>query len=331
MTALAGERSQARINEEAVEWVVRLNFDELDDKQRSKAQEHFDQWLRADDRHHHAWIKAEKLRENLADMKGQPQVNRLVNTAKTESATWFGWVQSLLRPAVAIPLFAVLVVAIWLPGLVESPQATENYSTAVAEVKDIVLDDGSQVTLGARSAIQVTLGAGHRRVVFSHGDALFDVSKDPTRSFSVAMGDVEVRVVGTAFDLHRGPREIRIGVREGAVDIVLAEQTRRLKSGELLRIVGDQPAEVTPFDANISGWRDGWLAYNNVSLAEVIADANRYSKSTISLSSPELGDFTVTTSYSVDQLDDMLRSLEQALPLEVIKTPVGILLKSTQQ
>ena len=73
--------------------------------------------------------------------------------------------------------------------------------------------------LGAESQLsfEVTRSVRHATVV--GGDAYFAVTRDPARPFTVSIGDVQVRVVGTQFEIRRRSGEVSVAVAEGTVDV----------------------------------------------------------------------------------------------------------------
>jgi transmembrane sensor len=132
------------------------------------------------------------------------------------------------------------------------------YATGVAEVREIHLADGSEVTLGARSSLEVAFRLHERRVALTSGLAFFSVSKNPSRPFIVRVGDKEVRVVGTKFEVRRGPDEIRVSVVEGTVEVMQVPERASKISQEAPRTVRlatkvTQPANVTIRDGAAIG------------------------------------------------------------------------------
>ncbi len=126
------------------------------------------------------------------------------------------------------------------------------------------LSDGSSLELQADSEVEVR-GSKSSRVTLqlARGAVRCDVSHHPERSFSVVAGDVEVRVVGTAFTVTRGdgalPR-VEVAVQRGVVDV----ESRR-RPGVVARVAAGQswiqsregdaaasPASAHPFSSALS-------------------------------------------------------------------------------
>lgn len=319
------------IQDQAADWAVRMHTGGLSRDDRVA----FDAWLSADPQHRQAYRMAEAGWRDLAGMGGQADYAALlgaptwrerivaaVDNARGTIAAAFG------RPAVplaAVAVAALLAVMVW-PG----PAAPPVHQTEVGEIRDVALPDGSVVTLGARSRIDVTFSPDQRRVSLVSGEAFFSVEPDPGRPFVVFVGDALVRVVGTKFDIHRGIDQVRVAVVEGVVEVTRPTAgaddqagpppeaaVRLLTAGQQIVAARDGPlAPARPIAAAEPGaWRTGRLIYDGARLAEVMADANRYYAGHITIASRELDDLRVTTSFRATQIDQMIGTLTGALPL----------------
>lgn len=206
------------------------------------------------------------------------------------------------------------------------------YVTDIGEVREIVLTDGSAVTLGPRSRLDVAFKSGERRVVLVQGEAFFDVVPDGERPFVVAADGTTIRVVGTRFNVHEGPRGLTVAVAEGAVDVAAtrtfdgagppapaAGERRTLGAGEKVVVARTGRLEpVEPVAPDVPGaWREGRLVYEDATLAEVVADANRYSKTAIRIGAGELEELRVVATFRTAEIERMIADLEASLPLVV--------------
>lgn len=204
---------------------------------------------------------------------------------------------------------------------------TEHYSTDVAQLRDVTLPDGSRMTLGAQTSIEVRFDGERRQVALEAGEAFFAVTRDADRPFFVAVGNNLVRVVGTQFEVRRGDAEVRVGVLEGVVEVARrpAErasqpaQNRVLKAGE--GVIGDLNGalgKTLETDAAAAGaWRSGRRVYIDTALREVIADINRYSRRPIEIAEPWIGELKISTSFRAAEPQRILGSLELTLPLNI--------------
>ena len=213
----------------ARDWVMRLSLDEPSATDRAQ----FDHWCEEDVQHRAAYERFQSIWEDaatlhelapLADLpeSSESWLQRLGNSLRLHRPVWAGCTAML---------GVVVVFGIW------RLTPPTHFVTGVAEVRTIQLIDGSEVTLGARSALDVSFRAAERRVALTAGEAFFSVSKNPQRPFVVVVGDKEVRVVGTKFEVRRTPGTVHVAVVEGTVVVMptpghqaSAQSSRRVRT-----------------------------------------------------------------------------------------------------
>jgi transmembrane sensor len=195
--------SGSQIEDEASEWLAVMNDRAVTLEQRTR----FEAWLRADPENARiygvqkaAWSAIGGMRHLLDDVSAQPAAG----------ARHFALVAALL---------AVLVGGVFLTQRLHFLAPVNQFETATAQVEEVELEDGTLVTLGASSQIRVFFGKTERRVILTRGQAFFEVTHDIARPFYVTAANTRVRVVGTKFDVHYGPRAVRVAVAEGRVEV----------------------------------------------------------------------------------------------------------------
>jgi len=214
------------------------------------------------------------------------------------------------RPAAVAIACAACIAVFFLPGVLL--RITADYTTGTAEMRHIKLEDGSQVSLGAESALAVAYGGNRREVRLLKGTAFFEVTPDPGRPFVVEADDVETTVTGTRFEVVRGKREVAVAVSGGTVSVsgFKTAQTApaRLQAGERIRIAADGSARrgsVAPGD--VASWRTGYLAADDEPVAGVVETLDRYYGGSFVVLGSRLADSRVTGAY---RLDDPVAALE---------------------
>lgn len=217
------------------------------------------------------------------------------------------------------------------------PQAS--YQSGRGELRTVRLADGTTVTLGADSAIAVRLDDKGRHVRLRRGEAMFDVVHDPDRPFEVRAADTTVTDLGTRFTVKAAPDAVRVNVIQGVVKVqkapppliaalAPAPPARTITRGERLESRHGEPLQplqpLAVADIAVAApWTQGRLVYENASLAEVVADLNRYSPGHIELDSPELGELRVTAALNQDQVGQFLSSLPNTLPVRIEREEGG--------
>ncbi|KCZ99053.1 sigma factor regulatory protein FecR/PupR family [Hyphomonas polymorpha PS728] len=310
-----------RIEAAARGWAVYLHSGDA----RPEKIAEFNAWLAADHVHSLAFRRYEKLMSDLALIPELGDVE--IAPGPVPAPAWRPLVHQPQQLMAAIALMvmvvggAVIGLGVSLPG---SSVADPAYETMIAEIRDIHLADGSVVTLGARSRIEPAFTETMRIVKLQEGEAFFDVASDPVRPFYVEVGDRLIRVVGTRFDVRQGPETVRVAVVEGVVEVLQAETPQQaeasrevieknvLRAGdEVVARIGSLEAMLGAIEpAEAAPWRRGWLTYENASLAEIVSDANRYSRRQIILDEEGIGDLRMTAAFSVEKIDQFAAGLE---------------------
>lgn len=254
-------------------------------------------WLEADQRHVGAYAKAEAVLAQL-DRVGAAGVDalRMGETAPVTVSALRR--RTVLAGSVAAGLAVAAGGGFWLPRLL----GQESYSTRIGETKEIVLSDGSMVTLNTDSKILVHYSKTRRQIQLLQGEALFDVAKNKKRPFVVIAGDTQVRAVGTSFTVKLLPQQpVQVLVREGVVEIKRPQVPEaapvRLAANTLAVAPPQAPISTEPVPriqvARDLAWREGRIAFDNETLANAAREFGRYSDVQIRVD-PELENQTIT-------------------------------------
>lgn len=299
----------------AAEWAVRRS-EGLTPEERAE----FDRWLAERPAHWRAYNESDRVWDELAgdDLYAEARVE----TSRRRLA---------IGGAVAASLVAALV---GYQAITGAPQAT--FESGRGEVRDVRLADGSTVTLGADSAIAVQFERDGRHVQLRHGEAMFDVAHDASRPFDVRAADTKVTVLGTRFTVKAAPDAVRVNVIQGVVRVakteppivasfVKADPGRQITRGERLESRRGEPLQPLPAadPSAAAPWTEGRLVYEDASLAEVVADLNRYLPTEVELANDALGEMRVTGALDQDQASRFLNSLPGTLPVKIRRTADG--------
>ncbi|AMX01288.1 FecR family protein [Microbulbifer thermotolerans] len=324
---MAQGRSQKKVDDRAREWFMLRQERPLTPQEEAE----FAQWMEAP-AHRRSYRQLEAICRGLIAIAATEEGARL-RAQEDRGPRWQARLGNLLRTALTpAPAFALALVLVTTAGLLLSHRDTaplETYHTEIAQTRILSLADGSQVTLGADSQIEVTFSEQRRDVALLKGQAFFSVAADKARPFYVKADTATIRVVGTRFDVHRAAGGVKVSVEEGTVDVTPGAHTSqavdnnstvRLLAGQQIAIStqGDGSVQQIPADT-LASWRNGKLIYRDARLAEVVADANRYREGKIILGAPHLADLRVTTAFSVDQVETMIDMLEESLPVNVYR------------
>jgi transmembrane sensor len=306
----------------AREWLLRLSLDSPTPEDRAE----FASWCAEDPRHLQAYRRCEAIWRDVSSFEDLRHLAPVMKSATPvrRMMSVFGapWRLGLVGGSIAIG-----ALLLGLRFLV----APTHYATDTAEVREVRLPDGSVISLSAQTSVEIAMRPEQRRVVLLRGEAFFSVAKNPARPFFVVVGDKEIRVVGTQFDVRRDDFSVRVSVVEGTVEVMEAPSSRRAmmpeSASQNTRLVGGQfvnadlagsiqrPEHL--MNSEPAAWRHGRLVYVDAPLREVVADANRYSRERIAIADAQIAELRVSVTYPVGRIDDMLAALEKSLPLQV--------------
>lgn len=323
------EREQEQIDAEARELVLRLHQDGTPEDRRAA-----ERWRAADPRHEaafrdadHVWAALGQSRHARDDTWRDEDEDEDEDEAPRSAAR---------RPMLLALAAAVALTLVAAPALLLR-QSEARIATHTAETRTLSLADGSRVFLGARSAIDVDLEGGRRRVELADGEAFFDVVHDPKRPFEVIAGNAVVRVLGTRFNVRRVGDNVQVDVQQGRVEVRRRTLLALVGAKPPQRVVGAQQkvrlengGKLTPVApigvAEAGAWREGRLMYADTPLKEVIADANRYSAKPIRYAPEAIGDLRVTATFRTDAVERLLTNLDAALPIRIERGNAGEIL-----
>ena len=139
----------------------------------------------------------------------------------------------------------------------------------------LVLADGTKVFLNSGSEIRYPEVFGKdRREVFLRGEAWFEVAKDSGREFLVHAGAMEVKVLGTSFNVKAYEKLETVGTTlvEGSVEIACDGESFRIVPGEqFVYDKNSREANVMMVDTELyTSWKDGYYKFRQATLEEIM-------------------------------------------------------------
>ncbi|WP_299072084.1 FecR family protein [uncultured Paraglaciecola sp.] len=191
-------------------------------------------------------------------------------------------------------------------------QPSIEYKTVRGEVSEFLLPDNSELILGAESHVVVKFTDGKRLVSQITGDVLYKVAKNSSRPFIVSAGEIEITVLGTVFEVLKRNRAVQIGVNEGLVAVSKDSKRAELRPANKLTVnARGEFSDISLTDPQqFAMWRQKRLSFQQASLAEIVEVINRYRRTQIKFSHPQISHRSVSASFRLDQLNQFLDALE---------------------
>jgi len=269
-TKAANERKAIRAA--AAAWVVRLDAAPGDPSLRDDA----DCWIDADPRHAVAFAEAQLAWEAAPHIRLRDEERQAEEATAPEEAP-VPAAPMISRRAVGLGLLAASAAGAVGLGRLLLP-GEERRATTRGEQSLTRLADGSSIRLNTATTLAISLSGARRKVRMIEGEALFDVARDPRRPFIVDLGDAEVRVIGTSFNIRKRADRTELTVTRGLVAVSDVEgQSIRVGAGETTLIRPGVLAVADPGEALIrqrTAWQDGVIELNDETIEEAVADFN---------------------------------------------------------
>lgn len=338
------------IENEAYDWLIKLDRDESLDKQDREA---LCEWLGRSPVHRQELCKLNAfwgnniLTELVVPLGKHDTQNMPVLSARL-------WGLGGLTAAAVIAIF-VVTVSFWF---IPDPLTKTNglYLTAVGQQKDVSLADGSTLQLNTNSQIEVDYSERYRNIRLIQGEVHFQVAENIERPFRVYAGGGRLQAIGTAFTVYLNNEAVNVLVTEGrvalaslgthessgamvspagintkytkndGVDPYVNSQSQNLgilKGGQSLTFsvadntqdvrqeLADSIEEVEDNELNRrQSWREGLLVFTGEPLEQVVQEVSRYTTISIEIADPTLRQLQIGGRFKVGKIDDMFIALE---------------------
>src|SRR6202789_1655517 len=294
----------------AADWLVRLQSTEVSLEETLAWQA----WIQESPANAEAFARMEELSQALREIPAPAAVPKALlerdrydasvpirdwkpalEERKSRRAQRWSW--ATLRVAASIAVFGLIFTVL------KTPTGANVFETEIGENRRLTLADGSVISLGGNTRIEVALSEKVRAIELTRGEAFFKVAKDAARPFKVRAGNATIIAVGTEFNVERDSDRAVVSVTEGRVVVkpvdgllpvaLLQEFKPKLRS---VRVSAGQQTtagsagieEPTKMEDPATGWQIGHLAFRLQPLRYVLEDVNRYAQKPIVLQSESM-------------------------------------------
>ncbi len=314
-------------HETAADWLARLESPECTPAERAA----FEDWLAASAQHVEAFLEAEQLHAMAASLRADPALRAALPMPVLRP-------RRPVRPASRrwpMALAASLVLALGVLGwmrLQPGPVTTAEYATAVGETRQVVLEDGTRMTLDTGTVVATAFGRDAREVELVQGRVRFEVGEDPARPFRVLAAASTIRDIGTMFQVTRRGDDVDVGLVEGEVDVSRKDGAAsvRLAPGERVRVDAQgRFSSVQALDLPMAeGWPRGELVFRDRRLEDLVLEMNRYSAKPLRLGDPSLAGLSVSGVFRANAQGELVAALQEGWGLGVEDEGDAIVLRA---
>ena len=203
----------------------------------------------------------------------------------------------------------------------------------------VVLSDGTKVHLNSGSALKfpVKFIKGNKRMVFLTGEAYFEVSKDKLHPFIVHSNGMDVRVLGTKFNVTSYPEDkiINTVLVEGSVQVYNRNDPQHkstISPGE--KASCDRTSKnisISKVDVNLyTAWTNGQLVFKGVRFKDMILKLERTYNVSITSNNKSLNDevFSANFNVNIDKVESVLYYISKSHSFTFTRTGNQIIINN---
>ncbi|PCJ30352.1 MAG: iron dicitrate transport regulator FecR [Gammaproteobacteria bacterium] len=272
--------------------------------------QHHQQWLQQDPLNKKAWARVEKLRHTLSDT---PSSMSHTNLIKANSSRRH-----------AIKALSVLLITgtsgvIWqqqdaLPDLLAQ------YRTGTGENLSITLNDGSQLDINTRSAVDIHYTDTLREIRLYRGEIQLTSAKDPLhRPLIVSTPQGKIQALGTQFLVQTDEALSHVTVIQHAVNVrpnTADNLVKRIEAGQKISFSSVNIGTTERLIPNVNAWTQGLLIVSNWRLADFIDELSRYHTGRLTYAD-SVADLHISGAFNLQNIPDILDNLSATLAIDV--------------
>lgn len=186
----------------------------------------------------------------------------------------------------------------------------------------IILPDGSSLWINSGSCISYGSDFTTNRKLNVQGEVYLDVQKDSIHPFVVRTNHLEVRVLGTAFNVtdYAKDSETSVVLVRGSVDVKVDNKDKKRLIPNQRLSAGNGEISVNEVDVySYICWKDDIMNFDGQKLSSILKSLSRYYNIKIEIIG-NLGDEKCFGSLDLNStLDEVLESISITTPLTIIR------------
>lgn len=330
-----------KIRKEAAKWFLRMQNAAPDHPERSK----FEAWLLSSELNAEAYSAVSSLWERFDSTDGLNAMATAIQTSHSHNKANTTKTRTKLVniiAGIALLSFGSLVsFKLWDEWQNQALMHLAS-TTAIGEMKEQQLSDGSELTLNSNTDLEVTYYRNKRVIKLKRGEVIFNVAKDVDRPFIVDSDYAKVTVLGTRFAVNKLNSLVRVSVDHGKVRVESQQsenQTNQslpaiiLTNGQVAEVLKQQqPQRVDRNALDAFGFADGTVSFEQAGLEEIAEVLSRYLKTPVIALPPTQTNSANTPKVSalvqVKDLNRFVNNLPHIAPIKVTEENGRIILSA---
>ncbi len=196
-------------------------------------------------------------------------------------------------------------------------------TTSKGQRQTVYLPDSSLVILNASSEIQYNSDFNTKRRVYIKGEAYFDVTHNEKIPFVVQTEDLNITVLGTAFNVNTVLDNKSVSLERGKVNVLIktSQNSLNLLPKEEL-IYNTKTSEVTKRNFSITkalAWKDNMLILDNLIFKDALYKINNYYGVSFRIIDEKIKQKKITGAFKEQNIDEFINSIKFIADVEIKK------------
>lgn len=243
------------------------------------------------------------------------------NINLTHEPKRFGIGLSWLKVA-ALFLFVSLGVLVYFKLSKSEPDVV---IATTAESQTKTLADGTKVTLNSQATLTLIGGYNKKqRKLKLSGEAFFEVKHNDELPFVIDAGGVEIKDIGTAFNVKALPQSdsVVVFVTEGIVELNTETESLTIHANQSALYTRSTKSliQLNHVDANVLSYKTKAFSFKAALVKDVVASINAVYGNVIVLSNQQLGNCLITVDFNNESPEVMAMIIAETLGLTYQKT-----------
>ncbi len=194
-----------------------------------------------------------------------------------------------------------------------------------AESQTKTLADGTKVTMNSQATLTVIGGYNNKlRKLKLSGEAFFEVKHNDELPFVIDAGGVEIKDIGTAFNVKALPQSdsVMVFVTEGIVELNTETESLAIHANQSALYIRSTKSliQLNHVDANVLSYKTKAFSFKAALVKDVVASINAVYGNVIVLANDQLGNCLITVDFSNESPEVMAMIIAETLGLTYQKT-----------
>jgi ferric-dicitrate binding protein FerR (iron transport regulator) len=275
-------------------------------------------------------ISSEELGRSVNKINARIAADAVAGDSSRKVIKW------MRRIAVAASVILAIGAGVfWLGQRTPKNALVQLIVTEKASKSSLILPDGSSVWVNAETKLSIGKRFGtNSREVYLDGEAYFDVIKDENRPFIVHTRDLDIKVLGTAFDVRAYQKEqhTETSLFRGRVEVLLKGRSKKtlvLQPHEKIVVQNEQSTEqremgkrellpeitILRIEPNVADsgfletqWMRRNISFDHQPLKEIIPMLEKWYEVRITVNNPSLFGKRFSAKIEQEGLEEVLES-----------------------